>query len=118
MSDSPPWTRSKVRRLLIAARVWGAVCLYGRENLNQKDLKRRIDEGLEERTFPDLLKLVGPKEEVDSVLAARSARTFTGSGSGVRGQNWNIAQPFTRCGSVATATLGIIYSGTRKGPNG
>ena len=118
LTDSRPWTRSKVRRLLKDPRVWGAVRLYGREDLTQKELQRRIDEGLEETTFPDLLPLVLPKAEVDGVLAARSSRTFDGAGSGIKGQTWNIAQTLTRCGCGATATLGITYSGTRKGSDG
>ncbi len=35
LSDSRPWTRSKVRRLLKDPHVWGAVRLYGREDLTQ-----------------------------------------------------------------------------------
>ena len=118
LNDSRPWTRSKIRRLLTDPRVWGAVRLYGRENLTQKELHRRIEEGLEEQTFPDLLPLVLPKDDVDGVLAARAGRTFSGSGSGVKGQTWNIAQTLSRCGCGATATLGITYSNTRKGPDG
>jgi len=118
LTDSRPWTRSKVRRLLKDPRVWGAVRLYGREDLSKKELQRRIAEGLEETLFPDLLPLVLPKDEVDGVLAARSSRTSEGAGSGIKGQTWNVAQTFTRCSCGAIATLGITYSGTRKGPDG